>query len=100
MPDFVLVRQTISNNDGGWLMNISRWSKSDLRRYLGVPCQKCSAPILFALDRSEGEAEPTRARRLILTCNEPGCRHQADYSSAKVSSYQGKQEEKISQEQE
>jgi hypothetical protein len=74
-------------------MNISRWSKTDLRRYLGVLCHKCRAPILFALDRSEGEAEPSRPRKLVLTCKEPECRHQADYSAAKVSSYQKSQDQ-------
>ncbi|PYS18020.1 MAG: hypothetical protein DMG11_34015 [Acidobacteria bacterium] len=72
-------------------MHISRWPKSDARWYLGVRCQKCEAPILFALDRSEGEGEPFRAEKLVLTCSQIACRHQADYSAATVSRFQKEQ---------
>jgi hypothetical protein len=69
-------------------MRISHWAKLDMRWYLGVLCQKCSAPILFGLDHSEGEAQPTAAGKLLLTCAVTGCRHQADYSNAIVSRFQ------------
>ena len=42
-------------------MRIAHWSKVDARWYLGVRCRKCEAPILFALDHSEGEAQPAPA---------------------------------------
>ena len=35
-------------------VHISRWPKAD-HWYLGVRCRKCRMPILFALDRREGE---------------------------------------------
>ena len=56
--------------------------------------------ILFGLDRSEGnEAEPSTPQRLFLTCKEPDCLHQADYSLAKVSRYQRNQDGALNQEQ-
>ena len=73
-------------------MHISQWPKSDSRWYLGVKCQKCRAPILFALDRSEGEGQPSRPGKLVLTCTKTECRHKADYSTATVSRFQKNQE--------
>jgi hypothetical protein len=73
-------------------MNISRWPKSDTRWYLGVKCQKCRSPILFALDQSEGGNQPLGPRRLFLTCQNLECRHQDDYSSANVARYQKAQD--------
>jgi len=70
------------------LMRISQWSKVDTKWYLGVQCRKCRAPILFALDQSEGEGFPVSAGRLVLTCSLAECRHQADYSTATVSRFQ------------
>ena len=71
-------------------MNISRWPKADMRWYLGVRCQKCRLPILFALDRSEGSGkrETLSAGKLVLTCPLDNCRHQADYTGAKLSRFQ------------
>jgi hypothetical protein len=69
-------------------MRISSWSKVDARWYLGVRCRKCETPILFALDHSEGEVQPTAARKLLLTCSRAECKHKADYSKAKVSRFQ------------
>jgi len=69
-------------------MRIPQWSKVDDRWYLGVRCRKCEAPILFALDHSEGEAQPAPAGRLLLTCSRTECGHKADYSKAKVSRFQ------------
>jgi len=71
-------------------MRISQWSKIDTKWYLGVLCHKCEAPILFALDRSEGEGQPMPPGKLLLTCPLPECRHQADYSTAAVSRFQKK----------
>ena len=61
-----------------------------MRWYLGVRCQKCHMPILFALDRSEGakEGQPVSAGKLVLTCPLDECRHQADYTAAAVSRFQ------------
>jgi hypothetical protein len=58
--------------------------------YLGVRCRKCRLPILFALDRREGAQtrEPLSAGRLVLTCPTDNCRHQADYTGARVSRFQ------------
>lgn len=58
--------------------------------YLGVRCQKCHVPILFALDRSEGAGDgpPPPAGKLVLTCPLDKCRHQADYTAAAVSRFQ------------
>jgi hypothetical protein len=69
-------------------MYISQWSKTDTLWYLGVQCEKCLTPILFALDHSEGEGQPARATRLFLTCPLEECRHQADYSGVVVSRFQ------------
>jgi hypothetical protein len=69
-------------------MRMSSWSKVDTKWYLGVRCRKCQAPILFALDRSDGEVQAAPAAKLWLTCPLAGCRHQADYSTAAVSRYQ------------
>lgn len=69
-------------------MHISHWPKADTRWYLGVRCKKCGAPILFALDRSEGEGQPAAAGKLVLTCTMAECRHQADYSTAAVTRFQ------------
>jgi hypothetical protein len=58
--------------------------------YLGVRCQKCHTPILFARDNSEGERDvpPPPAGKLILTCPLDKCRHRADYTAAAVSRFQ------------
>ena len=71
-------------------MNISRWPKTDMRWYLGVKCQKCRAPILFALDYSEGSEnrQTASAGKLVLTCSLDKCKHKADYSHAAVSRFQ------------
>jgi hypothetical protein len=69
-------------------MRISQWSKVDTKWYLGVQCRKCHAPILFAVDHSEGEVQPMPAGKLLLTCPLAECRHQADYSKAAVSRFQ------------
>ena len=69
-------------------MRIGRWPKVDARWYLGVRCHKCEAPILFALDHSEGDAQPAAAAKLLLTCSRVECQHRADYSGAKVSRFQ------------
>ena len=69
-------------------MRIVQWSKADDRWYLGVRCRKCGTPILFALDHSEGEANPAPAGKLLLTCSSAECGHMADYTRAKVSRFQ------------
>jgi hypothetical protein len=71
-------------------LNISRWPKADTNWYLGVLCQKCRLPILFALDRSEGvgKRQSLWAGKLVLTCPLDNCRHQADYTGATVSRFQ------------
>jgi hypothetical protein len=69
-------------------MRISPWSKVDTKWYLGVRCQKCGAPILFALDHSDGEVPPVPAGKLLLTCPLAECRHKADYSTATVARFQ------------
>lgn len=69
-------------------MRISQWAKVDARWYLGVHCLKCEAPILFALDHSDGEANPAQAGRLLLTCSRAECGYMADYTRAKVSRFQ------------
>ena len=68
-------------------MRISHWAKVDARWYLGVRCGKCGAPILFALDHSEGDAQPAAPGKLLLTCPLTECRHQADYSKASISRF-------------
>jgi hypothetical protein len=69
-------------------MRISHWSKVDTKWYLGVHCWKCQAPILFALDHSDGQVQPAPAGKLLLTCPLAECRFQADYSAAAVSRFQ------------
>ena len=71
-------------------MKISQWPKADLQWYLGVRCKKCRAPILFALDRSDGseEGKSVTAGKLFLTCTVEKCKHQADYSGAAVARFQ------------
>lgn len=74
-------------------MNVPRWPRADEQWYLGVRCRKCRAPILFALDRSEGEraGQPASARKLVLTCTLEACGHQADYSTAAISRFRKQQ---------
>src|SRR2546427_12989341 len=50
----------LTYRSSGVLMRIVQWSKVDARWYLGVLCRKCEAPILFALDHSEGRSEERR----------------------------------------
>jgi len=70
-------------------MQIWRSSNTkDPRWYLGVPCRYCKSPILFGLDRSEGHAPASPSLKLVLTCPDPECGRQADYSSTSVSRYQ------------
>ena len=69
-------------------MRIPQWGKVDARWYLGVHCFKCEAPILFALDHSDGTVRPAQAGRLLLTCSRTECGHRADYTRAKVSRFQ------------
>jgi hypothetical protein len=69
-------------------MRMTHWPKADSKWYLGVRCRKCDVPILFALDHSDGETQPARAGKLVLTCPLAECRHQADYSTASVSRFQ------------
>jgi hypothetical protein len=69
-------------------MRISQWSKVDAKWYLGVRCHKCQSPILFALDRTDGESEPAPPGKLVLTCALAECRHQADYTTAAVVRFQ------------
>ena len=73
------------------LLNISRWPKADMRWYLGVRCQHCHTPILFALDHTDGAKEGLHlsSGKLVLTCPLDECRHQADYTAAAVSRFQG-----------
>lgn len=70
-------------------MNMS-WARADVRWYLGVRCQKCKVPILFALDRSEGseERQAPPAGKLVLTCTLDKCKHKADYTRAAVLRFQ------------
>ena len=69
-------------------MRIAQWAKVDARWYLGVHCRKCQAPILFALDHSDGIGKPEPAGKLLLTCSRVECGHMADYTGAKVSRFQ------------
>jgi len=69
-------------------MRISQWSKVDTKWYLGVRCENCGTPILFALDHSEGQGDRLPTGKLLLTCPMAECRHQADYSTATVSRFQ------------
>lgn len=74
-------------------MPIAQWAKVDVRWYLGVHCCKCEAPILFALDHSDGTVSPESAGKLLLTCNRIGCSHMADYTKATISRFQKPQRE-------
>ena len=69
-------------------MPVTHWSKIDTKWYFGVHCRKCSSPILFALDHSDGGSEPLFHGKLLLTCPVPACRDQADYSTATISRFQ------------
>ena len=69
-------------------MRMSHWPKVDTRWYLGVHCRRCKTPILFALDHSNGETQPSPAEKLLLTCGSEDCKHQADYSAAAVLRFQ------------
>src|SRR5688572_244985 len=69
-------------------MNITNWSKTDTRWYLGVECCSCNAPILFSVDRTDGTAEVTPPTKLVLTCSRTECRVRSDYSAAKVTRFQ------------
>jgi len=62
-----------------------RWS-SAAQWYLGVRCQKCRTPILFAVDRSDGHEGSTAQRpaTLVLTCTVDTCKHKADYTNSAV----------------
>lgn len=66
-------------------MNI-QWSRPDQRWYLGVHCRKCQAPILFAVDYSDGTqgGQTPPAATLVLTCTIDECKHQEDYTGAVV----------------
>src|SRR2546426_7340394 len=75
----------LTYRSSGVLMRIVQWSKVDARWYLGVLCRKCEAPILFALDHSEGEAKPARAEKLLLTCSRAECGHK-DRKSTRLNS--------------
>jgi hypothetical protein len=68
-------------------VNLS-WAKPDERWYLGVRCRKCHLPILFALDRNDGQGQPVPTGKLVLTCAVDSCKHQADYTAAAVSRFQ------------
>jgi hypothetical protein len=68
-------------------MNTS-WARPDAQWYLGVRCRKCHLPILFALDRTDGEGQPVSTWKLVLTCTVDNCKHQADYTAAAVSRFQ------------
>jgi len=68
-------------------MRISSWSKVDTRWYLGVHCRSCGEPILFGLDHS-GEVHPLSMGKLLLTCAQPECRRQADYTTARFLRFQ------------
>jgi hypothetical protein len=64
------------------------WAKPDAQWYLGVRCRKCQLPILFGLDRTDGEGQPVSTWKLVLTCTVDNCKHQADYTAAAVSRFQ------------
>lgn len=70
-------------------MNSWRTSrKADNRWFVGVQCEFCNTPILFGLDPSGGDGPINPSVRLVLTCPEPECSRQADYSGAPVSRFQ------------
>ena len=77
-------------------MNISNWSRVDTRWYLAVCCEKCRAPILFAVDRSDGSVEHQTqpADKLVLTCTLDTCRHKGDYTAAAILRFQKQPAEK------
>ena len=77
---------------GSIFVNVSSWPKADKQWYLGVRCQRCRLPILFAVDRSGGigEAQAPTGGKLVLTCSGETCRHRADYTTAAVSRFQKK----------
>src|SRR5262245_36962143 len=60
-----------------------QWDRPEQRWYLGVHCRRCQAPILFAVDYSDGGTQATQpppAGMLVLTCTIDGCKHKADYT--------------------
>ena len=59
----------------------------DDRLYLGVLCEHCASPILFSLDRSEGNGPMSGPVKLVLTCAKTECARRADYSDAMVSRF-------------
>lgn len=61
--------------------------KPDNRTYLGVLCHKCRSPILFGVDRSDGNGPIRRAAVLKLTCAGSSCGWQGDYTQARVARY-------------
>jgi hypothetical protein len=71
-------------------MNVFHRFKNDKRWYLAVRCEKCQLPILFALDRGEGEeSRPLPlAAKLVLTCTLDKCRHRADYTTSAILRFQ------------
>ena len=50
-------------------------------------CEHCAAPILFSLDRSEGNGPMSRSVKLVLTCAKTECGMRGDYSGATVSRF-------------
>ncbi len=50
-------------------------------------CEHCASPILFSLDRSEGNGPMSRSVKLVLTCGKSECGMRADYSGAAVSRF-------------
>src|SRR5262249_8575895 len=75
---------------GSSFVNVSSWPKADKQWYLGVRCQRCRLPILFAIDRSggSGKVQAPSGGRLVLTCTQETCKHRADYTTAAVSRFQ------------
>jgi hypothetical protein len=66
-------------------VNRLQWSTTDQRWYLGVRCQKCRLPILFAVDHSGTQDQETQpAGKLVLTCTVDSCKFKADYTGAVV----------------
>jgi hypothetical protein len=55
--------------------------------YFGVRCNKCGSPILFGVDRSEGNGPMHGAVILTLTCAESACGWRDDYSKSPVGRY-------------
>ena len=78
------------SSEEGYSVNISSWSRVDMRWYLAVCCEKCNLPILFAIDRSDGaeEHQPPPVDKLVLTCTMDSCRHKADYTAAEIQRFQ------------